>query len=172
MSGIGNGNDNPALRRLDAIGIARGLYLQRLGADAKAALDELVRWFFAEVPTARELRWTFSSITSSGEAADIRHVGLSVEFVGGVVYEDESYYGPPDAPDEEALDASIESVGTGATSGALDELYHHLSDNLDVLSRIFPEAERVAITRPDPGAKFTYVVKNADDQTPRTITED
>lgn len=55
MSGIGNGNDNAALRLLDAIGTARGAYLALLGG-AKPALDELVRWFFAEVPSAQYLR--------------------------------------------------------------------------------------------------------------------
>lgn len=169
MSGIGNGNDNPALRKLDAIGTARGAYLALLGG-AKPALDELVRWFFAEVPSARYLRWTFSSITSGGEEADIRHVGLSVEFVGGVVYEDESY-GLPGVDDEDAIDAAVDAI-PGATSGSLDELYHHLSDNLDVLSRVFPEGEFVTITRPAPGDKFTYVVKNAGDLTPREIQED
>jgi len=151
---------------LDAIAERRQTYRTWLLSGAKQAFNELVHWFFDEVSTVENLQLTFAVVLSE------RDIEFSVKFANGVVYVNEGYYGPDGVGDEAVIDAAIDAVGTARVSGALDELYHHLSDNLDVLARVFPDAERVEITRPAPGAKFTYVVKNADDQTLREIQED
>ena len=169
---IGNGNDNPALTKLDAIGTARGAYHAAL-EQSKAAVDQLVRWFFAQVDEATTQKWSFSHVTSGGEEPDFTHVQLRVDFRNGVWFDEECYQ-TPEAFDDDEIDDWEQRVADipEVVSGLLDELYHHLSDNLDVLSRVFPDAEHVVIARPADGAKFTYAVKDAGDQTLRKIKED
>lgn len=125
----------------------------------QAALDARVRQFFAISDSVSRIVWVFDYARDS--VNELQHIRLRVEFKNGVTYDEESYQAP-ELGEEDTWAERVRQL-SAQYSGALDELYALLCENLPLLAKIFPRCAYVRIASPPPGSRFKYVVKAADD---------